>query len=794
MTTENDRDPKGSVKADVSPHARLIADEQHPDHLSWTFGEGASVAAFTPNPDGPIPGPFPGSLPGPFPGPLPGPSLPGQPVFPWPPLHFCSAVSGRYSYTSRLRPVPASPSPFPLLPLRLLTVTVRVDVDRFYPQRRISIQVSRLFPKATAHAIAEVTSDECLALNRRRVTANITYRDGDASLIVGDQISFDARRTRGLSYDSYRLTLSGAGVASRSYDLEFESQFFDSVEFEVDRVADAGVALTSYDVASHPNRPADLPSEALSFATIYQRAGFDVTMSPNTSVLPTVGTGANTTWSDSEMHNAMVTYWSRHADRAQWALWILYARQHDQGRSLGGVMFDDIGAQHRQGTAIFTDSFIQDVPDGDANPAAWRQRMTFWTAIHEMGHAFNLAHAWQKALGVVDGAPGDPWIPLANEPESRSFMNYPFRVAGGESSFFSDFRFRFTDDELLFMRHAPRRFVQMGNSEWFVNHGFEAPNALERSARWDLRIRPNRELNRYSFLEPVVMELKLTNTTARAASVEEDLLADGRHIRVFIQREGGLARQWRPLISRCHHEKAIPLGPNASLYGTHPIGISTGGFLIDEPGFYKVQAALTLGSEVIVSNVLRLYVAPPSSQDESALAPDYFTEEVGRVLAFDGAPSLVGARDTLQNLIGRCPTHPASLHARVALSAPLLRDYKELHADSAGAQVSIRSSARKVDEAARSQKTALLADADLAADTLGHIHYFGALDRLAKAMASDGDPAGAKGVLEVSIRKMEQRQVVKSALNQAQRELARVSGRVEVGAEATRSVATSIGE
>lgn len=116
----------------------------------------------------------------------------------------------------------------------------------------------------------------------------------------------------------------------------------------------------------------------------------------------------------------------------------------------------------------------------------------------------------------------------------------------------------------------------------------------------------------------------------------------------------------------------------------------------------------------------------------------------------------------------------------MALSAPSLRDYKELHADAAGAHVTIRSAARKVEEAARSQKTALLADADLAADTLGHIHYFGA--------------TGANQVLEVSVRKMEQRQVIKSALNQAQRELARVSGRVEVGAGATRSVATSIGE
>ena len=77
---------------------------------------------------------------------------------------------------------------------------------------------------------------------------------------------------------------------------------------------------------------------------------------------------------------------------------IIAAARHDQGRSLGGVMFDDIGPNHRQGTAIFTDTFIQDAPPGDPNAAAWRNRMQFWTAVHEMGHAFNLAHAWQKAL------------------------------------------------------------------------------------------------------------------------------------------------------------------------------------------------------------------------------------------------------------------------------------------------------------------------------------------------------------------------------------------------------------
>ena len=49
----------------------------------------------------------------------------------------------------------------------------------------------------------------------------------------------------------------------------------------------------------------------------------------------------------------------------------------------------------------------------------------------------------------------------------RSFMNYPTKVPGGQTSFFSDFAYRFSEQELLFMRHAPERFVQKGNASWF---------------------------------------------------------------------------------------------------------------------------------------------------------------------------------------------------------------------------------------------------------------------------------------------------------------------------------------
>jgi hypothetical protein len=470
------------------------------------------------------------------------------------------------------------------------------------------------------------------------------------------------------------------------------------------------------------------------------------------------------------MHNAMITYWSKFQNRPQWSMWVLYAAGHDRGRSLGGIMFDDIGAQHRQGTAIFTKSFIKDAPNGDPDPAAWQTRMQFWTAVHEMGHAFNLAHSWQKALGTPY-APGDPWIPLANDTEARSFMNYPFRVAGGEDAFFSDFRFRFTDEELLFLRHAPRRFVQMGNSDWFVNHGFEAPDALEQTGRWSLALRTNRSSASYRFMEPVSVELKLTNTSGENQPMDADMLEDGRHVTVFLQRQDGPAKRWQPMITYCHETHDGTLEAGESVYGAHVISTATNGWLIDEPGFYKVQAAVDVGDEIVVSNVLRVYVAPPMSDGEVSLAPDYFTEEVGRVLTLQGSPALSGAHDVLQEVTERCAGHPAARHAVVAQTSPMLRNFKELDADAG--ELGFRTREAQVEKAMSAQRSVLLDDPDAAADTLGHIPYFNQLRAVAEATEADGNESEAIDLMTATLDVMKKREILPSVIDNTERRLKR---------------------
>ncbi len=113
------------------------------------------------------------------------------------------------------------------------------------------------------------------------------------------------------------------------------------------------------DSCAHPNHPATLPCENLTIRQVFQRAGFDTSISPNPSTSPGAPGG---TWSDMEMHDAMIVFWSRFANLPQWALWTFFADQHEMGSGLGGIMFDDIGPNHRQGTAIFNNSFISDPP------------------------------------------------------------------------------------------------------------------------------------------------------------------------------------------------------------------------------------------------------------------------------------------------------------------------------------------------------------------------------------------------------------------------------------------------
>jgi len=645
-----------------------------------------------------------------------------------------SGLYGRPPITGPLAvPVPLEPAPAGVRPVR--REVVRLDVDGRYPQMTVSGTIGGSLAMRV-HWIAQLAT-----IGTNQWAGTIWYKDGAAASFPYTRVRVTANHSRFPSGRSVKITFSGGGATKRTVVYKLLSPNFRTVNFEFDFQA-GEVADTEIETCAHPVRPASLACETLSIPKVFQRMGCQVTTNPSSTVPAPPGT----TWSDTEMHDAMQTHWSLNASIAQWAMWVFYASLHESGNGLGGIMFDDIGPNHRQGTALFVDSFIALPPANDLNKAAWIDRMRFWTAVHEMGHAFNLAHSWQKSLGT-------PWVPLADETEARSFMNYPYNVAGGQAAFFSNFEYRFSDQELLFIRHAPERFVQMGNAAWFDHHGFEEAAAPDEPTM-KLELRVNREQARYEFMEPVWLELKLTNTSDQPRLVDGNVL-DANSLTVILKKDGKEARQLVPFRQKCVQPVTRVLLAGESIYGAVLASAGLNGWDVAEPGTYLIQAAAHVDDEDVVSTPFVLRIAPPVSREEEYAAGDLFTQDTARLLVFGGSRVLDRANDVLHEVVERFPERRIALHARVALGNPLTLEYKQLVSTDDGLELDIAPA--QPEEAAELIDPALVERANLAAESLGHIRYRAISELVARRFAAAGAETEATRTIDSAIETLDAR-------------------------------------
>jgi hypothetical protein len=349
--------------------------------------------------------------------------------------------------------------------LRLaVTDTVRLDVDGSYPLMVVS---GRYHPGGGTRSVAGDVDWFCVDLVDK---GDGVWEGSIVRTIPGPSLSLPHTRVRvkvprsaqSVVAPVLTLTFSG-GAPDVTTLLAFESPYFRTAEFEFDTVETAP-RVTAI------NPPGQGP---LSITEVYSRAGVEVRQSPNASTVGLeAGVGAER-WSDQQLHDAMQVYWSRYQPTAQWALWVLFAhRYRDTHQQYGedevyGIMFDSSlrtasDPYQRQGAAVFGTSIAAGMTE-EGHPAADQiDRRRFFSAVHEIGHCFNLLHSWEKHLGV-------PWIPSAGVPDARalSFMNYPERVDG----FFEGFKYRFDNGELYFIRHAPEDFVEMGGATAGREHG-----------------------------------------------------------------------------------------------------------------------------------------------------------------------------------------------------------------------------------------------------------------------------------------------------------------------------------
>lgn len=642
------------------------------------------------------------------------------------------------------------------------------DVDGGTPQMAASVTGTAGL-QTRAHWIAQPLT----AVVKQRKTewgGPIIYKYGDTQLVPYEKVKFQ------LMDGKLQATFSGSGQPTAIRDYTFQSESFRQVALEYD--AEEGTELVlDYETHSHPDRPSNLPSETLSVDMVFERTGFRVIRTGEDGIVPNDGDGENGKWTNAELHDAMQCHFSRIAkssdkdlvDCERWALWVFFAKMHEKGFNLGGAMFDRIGDAHRQGTALFLDSFISKAPRKDAAPSAWKRRMVFWTAIHEMGHAFNLLHSWEKRLGT-------PWIPQRKSFSHQSFMNYPYFYKTGKwgnhasntIKFFQDFAFRFTDEELFFIRHAPEQFVIMGGADFGTNHALEQAN-VSPAPELQLEMRVNREKPIFEFLEPIVIELKLTNISSQPKIIDRDILGKTEEMTILVQKRDRSQKVFRPYAQFCIQPNLMVLFPGNSLYESIFISVGSDGWLIDEPGYYRIQVCIHEQNEDIVSNPLLVRVMTPRSWDEEYLAQDYFSDEVGRTLTFDGTFALEIANDTLNEVTEKLASSKVAIHANVALTNPRIREFKRIEtSDETRSRYKIIKTEPDQEMAVKAAKNLgeTPENAEAAADALGHINYRYYTEQCASSLRQLGVTNQAKQLHLTMYNTLQKRGIVQDILDE----------------------------
>jgi hypothetical protein len=461
-------------------------------------------------------------------------------------------------------------------------------------------------------------------------------------------------------------------------------------------------------------------------------------------------------------------------------MWLFLAELANDD-SLGGVMFDaeigEPGGVDRQGTAIFTRCPHFHTVNGPyikANPPAEEavKRELFFNLIHETGHAFNLAHSFEKEEGMFWRGPS--WMPIRTNNQALSWMNYPDQATPGGAGFnatwfYKRFRFRFDTAELLFLRHAPETYVEMGAAGWFHNHGRVA--RLDLDFRLKLIVRSLKQI--YEFGEPIIVELRLRNESDQPITVHGNLDPSDGLVEMAVTDPDGVRIPFLPVDhTRTRMIPYILEKGKDPIYQAVDMTMGSFGFSFKKPGAYRIEASYTNIDGGCAAAVLQIYVRPPANYDVVPIVNELFNARVGTAMYVEGTRVMEDVnsridwvRTGLNDKLG--PQNPVSTHLTTILYKPLAKPCKVV-VPTLESSDNVRVLNEEPDRFVANVAPIVLDNCERTANTMGHIWFKEVVDTLTEAALDAGEPAIAKEVQEQMIGLFKSRKVMKSVIDGAE--------------------------
>jgi hypothetical protein len=464
------------------------------------------------------------------------------------------------------------------------------------------------------------------------------------------------------------------GALVRSYMCPKISEHFRVATLEIDRFQDTSFPPT-LDPDIDPS-PTGLPT-SVSIRETFLRSGIDLTVTHDDTLNDPDSPDPGSNWSEAELHDLMEDRFDSFSDRLQWNLYgVIVPRFGDPGYNSGyyGTMFDWGGWQVgdsflRQGFAIADEATRGRTSGTLYDTAAKEDRLVLQTLIHEAGHAFNLPHSWQRTVNADAG--------------SESFMNYPWGYTdngGGETNFWSNFRWEFDDVELIWMRHADRNDVIFGGRDWIgnnlsvdLNPAFEGP----RPATLEID-----SPNVFDIGVPVTLELKLENISDRPIQVVERLQPEDGLLKVVIERPNGEIVTFVPPVRRLlAPPEPVELLPGDAIHAAIGLSFGAKGHHFAEPGSYLIRIffpCYPLG--FIATATHRIRIAHPLTRGSEELAHLLTSREAAQFLYYGGTRRNPEVKEELIAATERyAESDPVAVrHIAAALGRDAGRVYKQV--------------------------------------------------------------------------------------------------------------------
>lgn len=700
-------------------------------------------------------------MPEPVPVPVPAPLPEPLPPRPEPlPEYWClrfGSVSGRYNGEM------SDPS------LGKYALDLRVDIDRRYANSPVMARVSGdiyqvfRFPRGgriikwLVYKESWIVDDPLVRWYRCSVviTGKVRYWKGrHLATTIRIEIPW-----RWFSIGPATVTFTYGAFRGSTYVCAKKSNAFRDVTLEVDvcNSVNSPPILPSYDTHAHSNRPVDLPRRTLTIEEAYQETGIALTINPTHSI---IDDSTNPTWTTAELHDTMETYFSHYPGTwPKWYIWCLLASSYTSS-GVAGIMFDySVEPPDRQGVAIFRNhSWFTNLPSGaptnDAQAAALRDFL--YTYVHEIGHGFNFMHSWQKSFA-------NP--PQTDRPDALSWMNYPWRYdnlpGNNPGDFWAAFPFRFDDEELIHIRHGDRNAVIFGGQPFTQGAALSNIPELVGEAPVEFIIRSKEN---FHFLEPVILELKIKNTSNVPLELATELSPEFGGVMLYIERPDGRTLPYEPVLCMLGDTKVRKIEPKGRHCQNVLVNFGRQGHYFNTPGLYQIKAVYQgQGNMLIPSKIHQIRIETPLTREEDRASKDFHSRETGMALYLGGSDSsfLKTGMDNLRSIAEEFKETSAGAHISLTLATNLAQPFHV-----------IKKNKRVVERQAAPRKAINLINQALdqheraAETTFQNITYHQARRTKANLLAAIGQKAKAKKELKELVEYLGAHGVKRDILNE----------------------------